>query len=131
MKFIAKLLKSKTIRHNHGFWAEFLARTLFRLKGYKIIAQNYVSKERKAGAGEIDFIALKHNTIVFVEVKKRQNIEKALYAIMPRQQQRIINGAKVFLQKHQQYDNYDMRFDAVLVYFPLHIKHLENVFICD
>ena len=111
-----------------GRWAEFYARMLFRCKGYHIIAHNY-----KTGigthAGEIDFIATKGKTIVFVEVKKRSSFDNAAEAILPQQQQRIVRGAEAFLQKHQKYKNYNARFDAVFVVFPLRILHLKNAWI--
>lgn len=59
-----------------GNWAEFLARLLFRLKGYRIVAVNYVTG-RGTNAGEVDFVACRQNVIVFVEVKQRSSLEKA------------------------------------------------------
>lgn len=63
-----------------GHWAEFLARLLFRLKGYRIVAVNYVTG-RGTNAGEVDFVACRQNVIVFVEVKQRSSLEKAAYAV--------------------------------------------------
>ena len=42
--------------YHSGHRAEFLARLLFRLKGYRILAANYVSG-RGTHAGEVDFVA--------------------------------------------------------------------------
>ena len=53
---------------NSGKLAEFIARLYFRIKGYKIISKNHKSA-LKMPAGEVDFIALKNKTLVFVEVK--------------------------------------------------------------
>ena len=97
-----------------GHWAEFLARLLFRLKGYRIVAVNYVTG-RGTNAGEVDFVACRQNVIVFVEVKQRSSLEKAAYAVKPRQQRRIWRAAEAFLQKHPQYAAFDVRFDAVTV----------------
>lgn len=108
-----------------GKYSEFLARMFFRLKGYSIIAQNHQTG-KGTHAGEIDFVAKKGKTIVFVEVKKRRDLDKAAYAISQNQKQRIINGAKAFLQRNSQYINYDSRFDAVLVQLPLSIKHIKD-----
>lgn len=108
-----------------GHLAEFMARCLFRLKGYRILAANYVTG-KGTHAGEIDFIAKRGKTIVFVEVKKRQSLENAAYAISEHQQQRIVNAAQAFLKKHPFYQNYNMRFDAVLVKLPFKIYHLPN-----
>lgn len=57
--------------YHSGHRAEFLARLLFRLKGYRILAANYVSG-RGTHAGEVDFIAKRGNVLVFVEVKNEQ-----------------------------------------------------------
>ncbi len=108
-----------------GRWAEFLARNWLRCKGYRIIMCNYKT-HRGSSAGEIDFIASKGKTLVFVEVKKRSSLANAAEAILPKQQQRIIRGAEAFLQKNPHFINYDMRFDAVLISFPLRIRHLKN-----
>ena len=108
-----------------GKLAEFLARLWLHCHGYRILAANYRTG-RGTHAGEIDIIALRRNTIIFVEVKKRSGLDKAAYAIRPAQQQRIIRGAEAFLQKHPAYQNCDVRFDAVLVSFPLWIRHIKN-----
>lgn len=110
---------------NSGKLAEFFARNLFRAKGYKVVAANYVTG-RGTGAGEVDFIAVKKNLIVFVEVKKRKTLEDAAHAILPAQQKRIWNGAVAFLQKNPNYQNFDTRFDVVLVSSPLKYYHLED-----
>lgn len=111
--------------YHSGHWAEYLARLLFRCKGYRIIAANYVTG-RGTHAGEVDFIAKRGKVIVFVEVKKRKLLENAAYAIHSAQQQRIRNGAAAFLQKHPQYAGFDIRFDVVLVRLPCSFRHIEN-----
>lgn len=118
-------LKINNLKNHSGKFAELLARFYMRFKGYKIVATN-VKVGRGTTAGEVDFVALKGGTLVFVEVKKRQNLDVARYAILPQQQKRIVTAAKVFLQNNRQYQNYDVRFDAVLVKLPLTIEHIRN-----
>lgn len=108
-----------------GNIAEFVARCYFRLKGYSIIAKN-LKNTKKTPIGEVDFIAKKGNIIVFAEVKKRQSIEKAKYAIKTNQQKRIVNAAKIFIKKHPTYQNHNIRFDAVLVKLPFKVLHIKN-----
>ncbi len=108
-----------------GQKAEFLARLWFRLHGFGILYKNYVTG-RGTTAGEVDFIAKRGKLIVFVEVKERKNLETALYAISPQQQKRLLNAARYFLQKHPQYENFDIRFDAVFVALPFKLKHIKN-----
>lgn len=107
-----------------GNFSEFFARCLLRLKGYMILEKNYVTG-RGMGAGEIDIIAHKKKTIVFVEVKNRKSFEKALYALKKQQQQRIERAAEVYLAKHKKYQNDDVRFDVVLI-GGLKISHIPN-----
>ncbi|MBR1916050.1 MAG: YraN family protein [Alphaproteobacteria bacterium] len=109
-----------------GNMAEFMARLLLRLKGYHIISKNYVTG-RGFGCGEIDIIASKRHTIVFIEVKDRCSITDALYAIKPMQQKRIIKAAELYLARHHIYQGFDVRFDAVFV-SGFKIRHIQNAF---
>ena len=108
-----------------GKIAEFMARMFLRFKGYRIIEKNFKTG-KNMNIGEIDFVALKNNCLVFVEVKKRSSLEKAAYAVSENQQKRIIRGAEFFLKTHQKYRSCDIRFDVVLIAFPFKIKHLKN-----
>ena len=108
-----------------GKISELLARSMFRLKGYKILAKNYVTG-KGTHAGEVDFIALRGRTLVFVEVKKRTSIEAAAFAISANQQQRVSKGAEAFLKRFPKYAEYNVRFDAVLVKFPFTVVHIVN-----
>ena len=114
----------------NGKVAEFMARSYMRCHGYKIIEKNYITG-RGTNAGEIDFIAQRNNTVVFVEVKKRQTLEKAAYAISELQKQRILTGAGAFLRNHQKFQNCDVRFDAILIEPPFHICHIKNAWGMD
>jgi putative endonuclease len=111
---------------NHaGKIAELFARFVFRLKGYRIIAANYITG-KGTRAGEVDFIAARGKTIVFVEVKQRQSLDVAAYAVLAKQQQRIWRGAEAFLKKNPKYQNYNIRFDVFLVNLPFRFSHIED-----
>lgn len=110
-----------------GKTAEFIALQYLRLKGYSLVACNYVTG-RGTGAGEVDIIVKNSHTVVFVEVKKRKDLDTAAYAIKPAQIARIRRGAEAFLSTHQEYGDYDIRFDAILVESLLKIRHIENAF---
>jgi putative endonuclease len=60
-------------------------------------------------------VARRRNLIAFVEVKARENLDDAAYAVTPRQQARIIAAARIWLMAHSEHDSYDLRFDAMLV----------------
>lgn len=53
---------------NMGLWGEDKAVEFLKVKNYTILVRNYHSR-----FGEIDIIARKQNTIIFVEVKTRKN----------------------------------------------------------
>lgn len=111
--------------YSKGKKAEYIALLYLLSKGYRFVAKNYITG-RGTQAGEIDLIVKKDNVLVFVEVKERQTLEAAAYAISERQQQRLIKGAEAFLQQNPQYQNFDIRFDAVLIKYPFHITHIKN-----
>ena len=110
-----------------GHMAEFMALQYLRLKGYSLVASNYVTG-RGTGAGEIDLIIKNQTTLVFIEVKKRKDLTTAAYSISAKQQERIRRAAEVFLAHHFEYKDFNIRFDAVLVEFPFKIRHIENAF---
>ena len=96
-------------------------------QGYKIIDRNY-----KIRTAEIDIIAEKDNTIIFVEVKTRSNIRHGfpVEAVNLRKQKRIIQAASVFLQDEKYFD-FNCRFDVIEVYSvgdELNLRHIENAF---
>lgn len=53
-------------RRDTGILGEHIARDYLEEKGYRILETNYHCRE-----GEIDIIAIKHDTLVFVEVRTR------------------------------------------------------------
>ena len=114
--------------YKHGKYAEFLARLYMRLHRFRIVARNYVSG-RGTTAGEIDFIACRGKLLVFVEVKQRTSLDAAAYAISTAQQQRLIRGAQNFLKNNPQFNTFDLRFDAILIRFPLSIRHIPNAWL--
>lgn len=103
-----------------GRWAEHLAAWRLRFAGYRVIARNY-----RSPVGEIDLIARRGRTLVFVEIKARPSLAEAAEAIRVGQQRRIRNAAEAFLAGHPQLAGHDLRFDAVLVapgHFPRHLS---------
>ncbi len=111
--------------YKSGKWAEFLARMYLRIHGYQIVATNVITG-RGTTAGEIDIVAKRGKCVVFVEVKKRKTLDDASYAIMARQQQRLVRGAQNYMRCHYEFKGYDCRFDAILVCLPFSIRHIKN-----
>lgn len=121
--------KRQTGRQNYrrGHFAEFLVGLFLLAKGYRKIATNYITG-RGTRAGEVDLIVCRGKTLVFVEVKQRTRMDDAAFAITPIQQQRIRRAAEAFVASHDSFQDYDLRFDAVLVCLPWHIRHIINAF---
>jgi putative endonuclease len=102
-----------------GLSAESWAVVYLLLKGYRILARRF-----KTPVGEIDIVARRRGTLVFVEVKARRNFDDAAEALTERQQARIINAAQYWLAAHPEAVECPIRFDAILVApgkFPQHL----------
>ena len=96
-------------------------------KGYEILERNYRTK-----TGEIDIIAEKAETLVFVEVKTRpQATSDMLSSVLNRQKlQRILKTSKRFLLNHRQYSNSYIRYDVIVLDMQglPEVYHIENAF---
>ena len=79
---------------NMGLWGENKAVEFLKAKNYTILARNYHSR-----FGEIDIIARKQNTIIFVEVKTRKNTAFGFPAefVDYQKQQKIMNKVMVYM----------------------------------
>lgn len=106
--------------YKKGLWAELRAAAYLRLRGYKLRARRY-----KTPLGEIDLVVERGQTLVFVEVKLRTTLEGAADAIHIRNQKRVRAAAELYLQQYPQYNNHDMRFDALILTPGRDIAHLE------
>jgi len=80
--------------YGFGLEAEWLASVYLRAKGYRILATRFA-----AAGGEIDLIASRFGTVVFVEVKARHDLDAARTAITPDKCRRIERAARVFLAR--------------------------------
>jgi putative endonuclease len=102
-----------------GLSAESRAAAYLIAKGYRIVARRW-----RSPVGEIDIVARRRGTLIFVEVKARATLDEAAEAVIVRQRRRIIGAAEAWLASHPDDANRDMRFDAVLVapgQMPRHI----------
>lgn len=109
----------RRVAERRGRAAERLAIALLLLKGYRILERRY-----KTPVGEIDIVAQKKNTLVFIEVKARKHMGAAIESISPRQRQRIGRAAEAYLSRHPARAGQPCRFDAILLapgYLPKHL----------
>lgn len=105
-----------------GKLGEFVVIVCYKLMFYKILG-----KRVRSLCGEIDIIAKRFNTIVFIEVKSRKNLNMDYNVISKNQIKRITRAADFFLNKnHPLYSGCDVRFDLAIVsklFFPKIIKN--------
>ena len=96
-------------------------------KGFEIIGKNWRTK-----LGEIDIIAYKNDSLVFVEVKTLPNgtLDMIQRELNNQKRQRIIKTSKRFLLKHREYNNSYVRFDVIVIDMPGldPVYHIENAF---
>lgn len=103
-----------------GLWAEYICLWSLRIRGYRILEHRFKTK-----AGEIDLIAMKRNTLLFIEIKARPSYDAGLISISPKQKHRIQQTAKIFLSRMQKKDFNQIRFDVMVVvpwHFPYHLR---------
>src|SRR5476651_1265512 len=93
-----------------GISAESRAAAWLIAHGYRILARRW-----KSPLGEIDIIAARRHTLIFVEVKARATLDDAAESVTERQKQRIAAAAEIWLSANQMPAIRDMRFDAILV----------------
>lgn len=95
-----------------GAWGESMAARYYRNCGYTLLGARYRTR-----FGEIDLIASKRKTIVFVEVKTRstKRIAEPREAVTRGKQQRLIRAAQSFIQRNELSYDTPMRFDVVEV----------------
>jgi putative endonuclease len=106
-----------------GISAESKAAAYLVVRGYRILARRF-----RCAAGEIDIVAKRRNTLVFIEVKARDRLDDAAFAVTPHQRQRIIQAAEIWLGGNPRHAQGDIRFDAILI-APGHLpRHLTAAF---
>lgn len=105
-----------------GRWAETLAAAFLALKGYRILARRFVSS-----GGEIDLVARKSGTLVFVEVKLRPSTEEARLAVTPQNQRRIKAAGSAWLARRARSMDVAMRYDIIAV-SPRGLRHFRDAF---
>ncbi len=92
-----------------GRRAETIAALFLQVKGYRILARRV-----RTAAGEIDLVATKDATLVFVEVKARATLDSAVFALHPAALRRIEAASRVLAPRFAGRCT-TSRIDAVLV----------------
>lgn len=115
--------KDRIAAHRGGHRAEALAAWYLRLKGYRIIA-----RRSKTPVGEIDLIAQRLGTTIFVEVKQRAHADQFGAALEAVNQSRIVQAASYWLAKHPAKADTAMRFDVIFLAPRRWPRHVINAF---
>ena len=102
-----------------GNEAEELAKNYLYDHGFSIVEQNFYSR-----FGEIDIIALKDDTLHFVEVKSGEDYEKAIQNITPTKLSRLIKTGDVYIKKNC--IETDFVYDAIIV-VNSEVSYIENI----
>jgi putative endonuclease len=105
-----KLKLTRQQREKRGRDAESAAALWLRLKGYRIL-----DRRVKTPKGEIDLIATKGKMLIFVEVKARDEMGKALEAVTPDLQRRVQDAANIWVSRKPKLASWLWRFDIVLI----------------
>lgn len=111
----------KQTGHQKGLQAEALAKLYLQFRGYSILEYRF-----KTPMGEIDLIVKKGGVVAFVEVKLRRTEEAAAEAIHAKNQSRVRNAAELYLQKHPEYNECELRFDALVMAHGAWPQHIQN-----
>jgi putative endonuclease len=107
-----------------GRRAERIAAWYLRLKGYGILARRF-----RGPIGEIDLVAKRRRTLVFVEVKARAENESGLEAVGTKSRARIAHAAEAWLMRYPGAAGMKLRFDVIVVAPGIGLpKHLRNAF---
>jgi putative endonuclease len=106
-----------------GLSAESRAAALLVAKGYRIVSRRF-----RSPVGEVDIIARRGRTLIFVEVKARSTLDGAAESLRARQQRRIAAAAAAWRAKCPDDIESHIRFDAILVAPGRIPRHIEAAF---
>lgn len=115
--------KARVAAYRGGHRGELLAALFLRCKLYRIVQRRY-----KTPVGEIDLIAERFGTTVFVEVKARRRADSEAETLEAVNQARIVRAAQYWLARHPAKAATPLRFDIVFVTPGRWPRHLVNAF---
>lgn len=101
-----------------GRFSEYIAALYLLAKGYRILALRH-----RTPMGEIDLIAKRGQLVIFVEVKARASVEKAVEAVTFQSQHRIRAASDLWLARRKDASTLSQRYDIIAVLpwrFPTH-----------
>ena len=115
--------KARVAAHRDGHRAEALAAWFLRLQLYRIIDRRY-----KTPVGEIDLIAERFGTTVFIEVKARHRAASEAETLEAVNRTRIVRAAQHWLARHPAKAETPFRFDVIFLAPRQWPRHVVNAF---
>jgi putative endonuclease len=118
------------MRDKTGVSGEEEAARYLKRKGYRILSRNY-----RCRLGEIDLVVLRRGTLVFCEVKARNDkaFGEPFEAVSEYKQERLRRLAEIYLLENKQERASNYRFDVISILFANggdieELIHIENAF---
>lgn len=113
-------------KRRFGIIGEKIAQGYLINKGYEILENNYYTNK-----GEIDIIAQKDKSIIFIEVKTRSNLKFGTPAMSVNyiKKKHIKSVAKTFIYLNRLHKK-DIRFDIIEIFInngKCEINHIEGI----
>jgi putative endonuclease len=115
--------KARIAAYLGGHRGEALAALFLQLKLYRIVGRRY-----KTPVGEIDLIAERWGTTVFVEVKARSTAATEAETLEAVNQRRIVRAAQYWLARHPGKTETAFRFDVIFLAPRQWPRHVINAF---
>jgi len=109
-----------------GRKSERAAEILLRLKGYQILAHRV-----KTPVGELDLVAKRGSSLVFIEVKARRGRGALMLAIEQIKPHRHRRAAQYWLAKNEQYASHQQQFDVIGLAPWRWPVHIQNAFVAE
>jgi putative endonuclease len=105
-----------------GHRAEAYTTLILRCRGYRLLATRW-----KSPFGEIDLIMRRGETICFIEVKARAQVDAGLESLRPQQCERIRRAAQLWLSQQRESTLQPVRFDLMVI-SGWRWQHVRNAF---
>ncbi|MDX1969425.1 MAG: YraN family protein [Planctomycetaceae bacterium] len=127
--WLQRVLGRRSASTSLGGRGEDISERFLKQLGWKILARDH-----RNDLGELDFIALDGETVVFVEVKTRRDTQhgRPVEAVNPEKQRRITRAALAYLKRRRWLERRS-RFDVLAVVWRVgttdpEITHYRNAF---
>ncbi|ODT71898.1 MAG: hypothetical protein ABS75_06575 [Pelagibacterium sp. SCN 63-23] len=113
----------RLLAEKQGHRGEALAALYLQLKFYRLREKRF-----RTPVGEIDLVAEKSGTLVFIEVKTRKSNADHAMALGAVNRARITRAAQYWLSRHPAENGKDIRFDVIFLAQRRWPRHLINAF---